>query len=188
MIIRRLLGTKSVGAQFFMKAKWIAITVVCIFLLIVSLASRHVLQVEALREERIVFLSVVHPGEGFATKYIHSVEKCPVWEFFRIDENFRIILYKTTFSSSNTGLPYAPMSGEEFHNEGNYFRISNMHRVIPELCLWVNERYDNILKINNARVLRLPSLAGNTLLVIKVRKMKMFEILALKARLFLHAS
>jgi len=167
-----------------MKAKWIIFTFFCSFFLF-SLVPFHVLQIKALRQGNIVFVRVVHPDERFATKYIHSVEHCPVWEYFRIDDDFRIILYETTFSSSNTGLPYATFGNEEFHNDVNRFRISNMCRILPELLLWVNEKYDNTLKINDFQELKLSLLAGNTLLQVKIRKVTFLEFMYLKAKIFL---
>jgi len=167
-----------------MKSKWIIFTFFCTFFLF-SLVPFHVLQIKAFREGNIVFIRIVHPDERFATRYIHSVEHCPVREYFRIDDDFRIILYETTFSSSNTGLPYATFGNEEFHNDVNHFRISNMCRILPKLLLWVNEKYDNTLKINDFQELKLPLLAGNTLLQIKIRKVTFLEFVYLKAKILL---
>jgi len=181
--LRRQLGT-ACRCPVFMKSKWIIFTFFCTFFLF-SLVPFHVLQIKAFREGNIVFIRIVHPDERFATRYIHSVEHCPVREYFRIDDDFRIILYETTFSSSNTGLPYATFGNEEFHNDVNHFRISNMCRILPKLLLWVNEKYDNTLKINDFQELKLPLLAGNTLLQIKIRKVTFLEFVYLKAKILL---
>jgi hypothetical protein len=106
-----------------------------------------------------------------------------VGEFFRIDKTFRIILYETTFASSNTGLPSAPSGNETFHNEGDFFRISNMERVLPELLLWVHEDYGNTLKIGKSPTVKLPYLAGNTLLQVLIKKMTLFEYAYLKGKI-----
>jgi hypothetical protein len=129
----------------------------------------HILQIRAPRKGKIVFVARIEPNDRFATKYIHSVELCPIWEFFRIDEEYRIVLYETTFCSSNVGLPYAAFGQEEFHVEKDKFRISNMHRVLPMLALWVNEKYDNTFEFKDRR-LRLPSLVGNTLVNIAIKE------------------
>jgi hypothetical protein len=166
-----------------MKARWI----ILVFLGVVSpcfLISLHALQIKALREGNVVFMQIVHPNDRFEAGYIHSVERCPVREFFRIDENFRIILYETTFASSNTGLPSALSGNEKFHNEGEFFRISNMERVLPELLVWVHEDYDNTLKIGKSRTVKLPSLAGNTLLQVLIKKMTFCEYVYLKGKIF----
>jgi hypothetical protein len=141
----------------------------------------HILQIRAPRKGRIVFVARIEPNDRFATKYIHSVELCPVWEFFRIDEEYRIVLYETTFCSSNVGLPYAAFGQEKFHVEKDRFRISNMHRVLPMLALWVNEKYDNTFEFKNRR-LQLPSLVGNTLVDITVEEVSAVHLLYLAVR------
>jgi hypothetical protein len=129
----------------------------------------HILQIRAPRKGKIVFVARIEPNDRFATKYIHSVELCPVWEFFRIDEEYRIVLSETTFCSSNVGLPYAAFGQEKFHIEKDKFRISNMRRLLPALALWVNEKYDNTFEFKNRR-LQLPSFVGNTLVDITVEE------------------
>ena len=141
----------------------------------------HILQIRAPRKGKIVFVTRIEPTDRFATNYIHSVELCPVWEFFRIDEEYRIILYETTFCSSNVGLPYAAFGKEEFHVDKENFRISNMHRVLPILALWVNEKYANTFEFKNRR-LQLPSLVGNTLVNIGVEEVSPFRFLYLMLR------
>ncbi len=148
-----------------------------------SLIPCHVLRIEAARKNQTVFIQIIRPDYRFSTRYIHSVELSPVREYFIIDRNFRIVLYETTFSSCNTGLPTTLSGDEKFYNVGTHLRISNMHRVLPELNLWVNKKYDNTLTLGDGEVLELPSLAGDTLLRITVEKLPVFNLLYLKARI-----
>lgn len=149
-----------------------------------SLIPCHVLRIEAARKNRPVFVHIVRPNDRFSTCYIHSVELCPVREYFKIDKNFRIVLYETTFSSCNTGLPTTLSGDEKFHADGDHMRISDMHRILQQLDLWVNEKYDNTLTLGDGGVLRLPSLAGDTLLRVTVERLTFLEFLYLKARIF----
>lgn len=148
-----------------------------------SLFPCHVLRIEAARKNQTVFIQIIRPDYRFSTRYIHSVELSPVREYFKIDKNFRIVLYETTFSSCNTGLPTTLSGDEEFYNVGTHLRISNMHRVLPELNLWVNKKYGNTLTLGDGEALKLPSLAGDTLLRITVEKLPVFNLLYLKARI-----
>jgi len=151
------------------------------FLVLVSLlaifgASVRVplLVISAPRKSRILMVRHVAPSDTFATKFIHSVEHCPVWEYYRIDERLQIVLHATTFSSSNVGLPYAAFGKERFSIEGEVLRISNMHRVIPGITLWVDEKYDNTLKLAKEDI-KLFALAGNTLLRLSVEKKSLLK-------------
>ncbi len=149
-----------------------------------SLIPFHVLRIEAAKKNRTVFVHTVRPDYSFSTSYIHSVELCPVREYFKIDNTFRIVLYETTFSSCNTGLPTTLSGDEKFYDDGTHLRISNMHRILPQLDLWVNKKYDNTLTLGDGGILKLPSLAGDTLLRVTVERLTFLEFLYLKARIF----
>ncbi|HET6489281.1 MAG TPA: DUF1850 domain-containing protein [Syntrophales bacterium] len=129
----------------------------------------HVLEIDALREGSPVFVRIVHPGSEFSLGFIHSVELSPVWDYFTIDDSYRIILYETAVRSFNTGLPSTLTGEERLRREGDGFRISGVNRVLPSIDLWVHERTDNTLKVKDD-TLKLYSLAGNTLLRISIRK------------------
>lgn len=122
------------------------LAVVFVAIIAVFFKSVHVLMAESVKKEKVLFAHIVRPGDKFSTGYIHSVELSPVREFFHIDERFRIVLYETTFRSSNVGLPYAAFGQEVFHTEADKFRITNMHRILPELLIWANKKYENNLE------------------------------------------
>lgn len=143
----------------------------------------HVLQIQAVREGKTVCIEPITRGDRFAIGYLHSVELCSVWDFFTVDEQYRIVLSETTFSSCNTGLPAVLSAEEVFRVEKDQFRISNMHRVVKELSLWVDEKYNNTLKIRDGRTITLPELAGNTLLCITIKKVSCGKFAYLTARL-----
>jgi hypothetical protein len=139
----------------------------------------HVLQIDALKRGSSVFVRIVHPGSEFALGFIHSVELSPVWDYFRVDDSYRIILYETAIRSFNTGLPSTLTGEERLHRETDGYRISGVNRVLPSIDLWVHERTDNTLKLKDDS-LKLYSLAGNTLLRISIRKTCLGEYLYLK--------
>ncbi|MFZ7127563.1 MAG: DUF1850 domain-containing protein [Desulfobacterales bacterium] len=142
--------------------------------ILASLLPVHVFEIRAAEEDRPVYTRIVRPGFRFALGFIHSVEHCPVWDYLRIDGDYRIVLYKTAFWSSRTGLPYAAFGDEVFTVEGDHFTISNMHRVIPVIYQWVGATHENMLKINESEMVPLAGLAGDTLLAIDVRRGNLF--------------
>jgi hypothetical protein len=153
--------------------------------LLAGLFPAHVLQIEDPRKERVVFVRSLQPGDRFSLMYRHSVELCRVWDYFRIDGQYRLILDETVFGSSNTGLPSVLGVGERFTRGEKASRISNMQRIIPAIEIWVNRSYDNTLEFDD-RKLRLPDLAGDTLLRLRIRKITVFELAFTKTHLFLN--
>ncbi len=158
----------------------IVISLLLVILLACLLVPLHVLQVKALREGDVVFVWSVRPGDKLSLGYIHSVERCRVWDHINIDEQFRMVLYETVFSSSNTGLPAILSPGERFSADGGKFRISNMRRVLPAVTLWVDDKYENTLILGQEKILKLPSLAGNTLLEIVIQRMTLLKYIYYK--------
>jgi len=165
------------------KRTLIASSLAALFLVVVFSFHVHVLRVEAVREQRTVFVHIVRPNDTFSTAYVHSVELSPVREYFRIDADFRIVLYETHFSSCNTGLPTILSGGERFSHDGDHFRIFGMARVVPVLDLWVDAQYDNTLQMGGDAPVNLPALAGNTLLRVAVAEISFFEFICLKTNL-----
>jgi hypothetical protein len=146
----------------------------------------HVLKIDALRENKTVLIRAIRPDDCLTIGFIHSVEHCPVRDHFTVDRAYRLVLVRTTFASSNTGLPYYVKPGETFVNEGTQFSIGNRHIVFSSMDLWVDRKYDNVLLFGNEAELKLPSLAGDTLLRISTEEITAAHYLFLKARTLFH--
>ena len=72
---------------------------------------------------------------SFSTRFIHSVQKTPVEEFFKIDEKtHEIILESTRYQSFGVGLPFLTSDGY-FRREGNHFVMDGMERKMKTLGL-----------------------------------------------------
>jgi hypothetical protein len=125
---------------------------------------------------RVVLLKRVAPGDTFTLSFVHSVEKSEVTDYFRIDDDYRIILYQTEFSSLNTGLPAVVSEGEVFERTNRGFRLSNLNRVLPEILLQVSVAYGGSLAMDGKAV-SLPALAGNGLLRISAPRVFAWELL-----------
>ncbi len=132
---------------------------------------RHVLLIEDVPGTRPVLVQRVQPGWQFSLGFLHSVENCRVWDHLTISPTYEMVVVSTEFAESRTGLPYAAFGEEVFENRGDHFRIGNMHRLVPEIYQWVDARYENTLCIDGRRDIALASLAGNTLLHMRIAKM-----------------
>lgn len=162
-----------------MKKRNVFLLLFAALVLVTGLFPVHVLQIEEPRKERAVFVRTLQPGDRFSLMYRHSVELCPIWDYFRIDGEYRIILDETVFGSSNTGLPSVLGVGERFTRGEKSSRISNMQRILPAIEIWVKRSYENTLEFDNRKIL-LPDLAGDTLLRLRIRKITLFELASTK--------
>ncbi len=104
---------------------------ILIFLIILSKnLSFYVLYIKEYPNEKSFFQQIITPGNQFGLKYIHSVAQTPVWEFFKINKDGRLILTETHFHDHGAGLPYTAFKEEIFISEDGLFKIKNMFREI----------------------------------------------------------
>jgi hypothetical protein len=134
----------------------------------------HILDIRDARQGRTVFMQRVSPGDTFSLTFVHSVEKSPVTDYFRIDDDFRIVLYETAFSSLNAGLPATISQGQKLTRTDRGFRLSILDQVLPEIQFWVDRQYAGTLR-TGGRDVSLAGLAGNTLLQMKLRRAPLWE-------------
>lgn len=145
--------------------------------------SIQVIEVVAVKQNRGLLVFHAADGTSFTTRFIHSVELCPIEDIYRVDDNGRIVQTGTTFASSKAGLPYRAFGNERFTVENDRFRLSNMHRVIPKLLIWANHAYRNTL-VWNGNDIPLYNLAGDTLIEIDVRSMSMMRFILWKTGIY----
>ena len=72
-------------------------------------------------------------GTEFSTRFIHSVQKTPVDEYFSVNAARNgFILQKTRYQSFGVGLPFLETDGV-FRREGDTFIMDNMDRRMKEI-------------------------------------------------------
>lgn len=74
-------------------------------------------------------------GMAVTIRFIHSVQKTPVWEYLSVnDQADGFCLHKTKYQSFGVGLPFMESDGT-FRHEGDYFIMDHMERHFPQLHL-----------------------------------------------------
>lgn len=97
------------------------------------------------------------PSNKFTLFFIHSVQKTPVYEFFKIQDNNTLSLVKTEFSSFGIGLPYTDEGGElkikndriELKFERDFEKIPIRVSPIPEHAIIIDGKKYPLLDFAN---------------------------------------
>ncbi len=86
---------------------------ICVLLLMVFLwyADQLVVVLEP-EGNRTPQVFAVHKDEEWYLLYTHSVQRTPVWEYFRVNGANDLTMTHTVYSSLGVGLPYAPSEGK----------------------------------------------------------------------------
>ena len=84
--------------------------------------------------QKHIFRHLFKPGDSFAFKYIHSVQKTPVWEYYTIDSGGQIVLTATKVKSVGYGMP-KPEHGDSYAFKDGFFIVNNLNQPIKVLLI-----------------------------------------------------
>ena len=97
----------------------------------------YVIRCSNTTQGKLIYIRDIRPGDWFTFKYIHSVQKTPVYEVFTIDEAGDIVLTETRMMSLGYGLP-ALTKKNDYTIENDFFVLKNLNRKIGKLFIRVN--------------------------------------------------
>lgn len=77
-------------------------------------------------------------SHGFIISYTHSVNKGRVHDFYKIEKNGSLTVYKTVFVSYGAGIPESyETQGSRFQVTEDGYEISNLARTLPRFLMAV---------------------------------------------------
>lgn len=114
---------------FFKKKYWliIAIAVTTVVLLFTINAGKK-LVIEDLKTGDILWQEQIERGDWFSHRYIHSVEKSPVIEKFKVSDDWEILTMESWTKSFGAGLPYEDKGDVEMKD--GYFVIQDLNKPV----------------------------------------------------------
>ena len=162
--------TKNKNFKFFLL---LFLFIILIFSLLVFKV--NVLQIINYQSEKIIWEQKVKAGDDFSIKYLHSVAKTPVIEFFEIKDG-KILLTGTEYQSYGAGLPTSAEMGE-YIVENDKFIIKNINQFLPEIMLRVSDyaQHEFIFKQENYKLYK--NIKTETLLQIKTEEISYFTFI-----------
>jgi hypothetical protein len=97
-----------------------------------------VLVVKDTESGRLLWSQPIKNGGSFAIRWIHSIHRTPVVEYYRVQDG-RIVLTEMTFKDYGIGMESELAPGEKLIAEHGTFRIVNMNRLFPALHLFIGQ-------------------------------------------------
>ena len=110
------------------------------------------LQIREMRSGVNLYRASVKEGDEFTIEFVHSIERTPVREVFRIENDYKIYLVGTVYESFGTGLPTTPDEGAELVLEGGKIRITGMHRKLEPFLVAVSPVPGHVLTVGGEEV------------------------------------
>ncbi len=99
-----------------------------------SLDAGPQLVVSHLSTAKVIASLKVKSGEHFTIRYIHSVDKTPVFEEFRLDREKGLVLEKTWFKMFGAGLGHWPGHGN-LSQDSEWITIDNIEQLLGSFIL-----------------------------------------------------
>lgn len=97
---------------------------------------------------RKLYCHTAGAGDSFSIRYIHSVNKSPVEDFFLIGNNDELILEKTVFLSFGAGVPASSADGGEMTVYDNRIEVTGINRRIDNFLLFVGVTAEHRFKMD----------------------------------------
>ena len=109
-------------------------------------------------------------NDTFSIEFMHSVNRSPVVEYYKFDDNNDIYVYKTIYYNFGAGVP-TEITGNErltYGDDGSII-IDNIDKKIDNLTYYLSNIYDHVLKINDKYPISLWDVCGkNKIITIKI--------------------
>ena len=119
-------------------------------LLLVSLALPSSIQAEGLHlevqngQKETVFQKDMREGQCFGIRFIHSVAKSPVEDWYCVHE-VALFLEKTVYQDFGAGLPHCAEATQSMRFEKDKILIEGFHRKLPEFTVRVGRIAEHTL-------------------------------------------
>ena len=108
----------------------------------------------------------INENSSFSIKFIHSVNKSPVIDFYKFDKDNNIYVYKTIYYGFGAGVETELEGNEilEYGNDGSMI-VSNISKRIDSLTYYLSSIYDHTLKIDDQDEQSLWELCGKNIVI-----------------------
>ena len=131
---------------------------------------KHLLIIYNNESEKIASYPL-NKDDFFSIEFIHSVNKSPVIEYYKFDNNNNIYVYKTAYYNFGAGVPTELTGKEELsYGADGSIIIDHIDKKIDNLTYYLSSIYDHILRINDGEAISLWEVCGkNKIITIKIR-------------------
>lgn len=155
--------TKNKRFKFFLLLLSLLVIVFSLFVFKVN-----TIQIIDYQADKIIWAQKVKDGADFSIRYLHSVAKTPVIEFFEIKDG-KILLTGTEYQSYGAGLPTSAEQGDYIVADDKFI-IKNINQKLPEIMLRVSDYAQHEFIYNGKTYKLYESVKTETLLQIKTEK------------------
>ena len=119
------------------------------------------------KEGSVISKIPIQNNDFFSIGFIHSVNKSPVIDYFKFDDENNIYVYKTIYYNFGAGVETELENNEtlRYGDDGSMI-IENIDKKIDDLIYYLSDIYDHTLTINDQKKISLWELYGKKKMVL----------------------
>lgn len=121
-------------------------------ILLVSLPLNPALTAVDVKQNRVVLCIPVADGEEFVIRFVHSVNKRPVFDFLRVEDSHFIVV-KSRYDAFGAGMPEAASEGMTFISEKDgMMELADINRRLEDFTVFVGTVAEHSLIVQNREI------------------------------------
>ncbi|HPF04595.1 MAG TPA: DUF1850 domain-containing protein [Spirochaetota bacterium] len=128
---------------------------------------------------KLLYFNSADTGDRFSVRYIHSVNKSPVEDFFRIDDD-TIIIERSVFTAFGAGVPASPDDGGILNVYNDRIEVTEINRRIDDFLLFIGVTAEHRFKIDQDEFLLRDISSVQRSLRIVVKRISLLDIIKLR--------
>ncbi|WP_234983899.1 DUF1850 domain-containing protein [Selenihalanaerobacter shriftii] len=132
------------------------------------------LVIQEAESDKVIWQQPVEGNIEFAIKYLHSVERTPVWEYFVVKDN-KLYLTGTRYESYGAGLPF--LKQHTYVVGDGKFEIKNIDKKLDSIPLRVSDYALHKFIIDKEEYKLYKMTEPQNLVIIKVKNQNLLALL-----------
>lgn len=154
----------------------IKIVIIIVLLVIFLLPMFNAFMIIDVENNNIVYVSAASKITEFYIQFIHSVNKTPVYEYYKIS-NQQFYLCKTEFYSYGAGMPEFEDYGQRPYIEDGIVHVDNLNIKMESFTIFVGTIANHTINFNNTSLKLSQIVKPGKSAQFKVGKVSLFTLL-----------
>lgn len=160
-----------------MKRKYFKYAVILLIIAIIFLTPMfEMFTITDVESGKIVYTNRISCINEFYIEFIHSVNRMPVYEYYRIINN-QFVIYKTDFYSYGAGMPELEDFGQRPFLKDGMVHINNLNINMESFTIFVGTIANHSINFNNKTLLLSQFVRPGKSALFRIRKVSLYMLL-----------
>jgi len=134
------------------KTSILILCILSISIILLNLPLNTALEISSTKTGRVIRTIALKENDFFVLSFVHSVNKRPVDEYIKIDNN-QLVVFKARYDSFGAGMPETSVDGLNLQmKENSILELTNINRRLDEFSIFVGRVAQHSIQINGQKI------------------------------------